>query len=69
MNIKVIIEDGVIRGVLKDTDVQIHVELVDTSDCYEDHGELEAYACELFKDPNLIECEYSVADHPVCSGM
>lgn len=34
MNIKVIIDDGVIRGVLKDCDVPVNVELIDTSDSY-----------------------------------
>lgn len=62
MNIKVIIDNGVVRGVLKDFDIPIHVELIDTSDCYEDYEELEKYAQSVFKDPSYQNCEYSVAN-------
>lgn len=62
MKIKVILDDGVVRGVLKDSCAAVHVELIDTSDCYENHEKLEEYAQKLFKDPNFKECEYSVAD-------
>ena len=61
MNIKVIIDDGVIRGVLKDSDTPVHVELIDTSDSYQD-SEIEKHALSFLNDPNYINCEYEVAD-------
>lgn len=61
MNIKVIIDDGVIRGVLKDSDAPVHVELIDTSDSYKD-SEIEKHALSFLNDPNYINCEYEVAD-------
>lgn len=60
MKIKVIIDDGIVRGVLKDSDADVCVELIDTSLCYEDHEEKEIYAEKLFGDPNYKACEYSV---------
>lgn len=61
MNIKVIIDDGVIRGVLKDTDTPVHVELIDTSDSYKD-SKIEKHALSFLNDPNYINCEYEVAE-------
>lgn len=61
MNIKVIIDDGVIRGVLKDSDVPVHVELIDTSDSYID-SKIENHALSFLNDPNYQNCEYEVAD-------
>lgn len=62
MKIKVILEDGLVRGILKDSGAAVHVEVIDTSNCYEDHKKLEEYAQKLFKDPSFKECDYSVAD-------
>ena len=61
MNIKVIIEDGIVRGVLKDRDVPVHVELIDTSDSYSD-SKIEQHAQSFFNDPNYLSCDYEVAD-------
>ena len=61
MKIKVIIDDGVIRGVLKNRDVPVHVELIDTSDSYSD-SKIEKHALSFFNDPNYLSCDYSVAD-------
>lgn len=61
MKIKVIIDDGVIRGVLKDSDVPVHVELIDTSDSYKD-SEIEKHALSFLNDPNYLNCDYEVAD-------
>lgn len=61
MNIKVIIDDGVIRGVLKDADIPVHVELIDTSDSYRD-SKIEKHALSFLNDPNYQNCEYEVAD-------
>lgn len=61
MKIKVIMEDGIIRAVLKDCDVPVHVELIDTSDSYRD-SKIEKHAQSFFADPSYIGCDYSVAD-------
>lgn len=62
MEIKVIVEDGVIRGVLKDCSAPVNVELIDTSECYEDHAALEDYAQQLFSNPAYKDCNYKVAN-------
>lgn len=61
MNIKVVIDDGIIRFVLKDFDAQIHVEIVDTTNSYKD-SPVEKYAQSIFHDPDYVPCDYSVAD-------
>ena len=61
MNIKVIIDDGSIRGVLKDCDVPVHVELIDTTDTYKD-SEIERRALSFLNNPNYLDCDYEVAN-------
>ena len=61
MNIKVIIEDGIVRAILKDSNIPVHVEIIDTSDSYSDDA-IEKHAQTFLQDPNYISCDYSVAD-------
>lgn len=61
LNIKVIISDGIVEGVLKDSDAPVQVEVVDVDRNYENYEALEEYREELYKDRSLVPCDYVVA--------
>lgn len=62
LNIKVIISDGIVEEVLKDQGIPVQVEVVDMDVDYEDYDKLKAYSEELYHDPNLQRCLYTVAN-------
>lgn len=59
LDIKVIMDRGILESVLKDQHVPVHVEVVHVDPDYEDYEQLEAYKNELYKDPAFFECDYS----------
>ena len=61
MEIKVIIENGIVVDVLKNQDTPVNVEIVDVDPDYEDYEALKDYRESLFKDQSLMGCDYTVA--------
>lgn len=59
--VKVIMEEGTVRGVLKDRDIPLEVEIVDVWDDYQDYRQLSEYADGLFGDPVFKPCDYTTA--------
>ena len=59
MKIKVIIEEGIVSGVLANGDAE--VEIVDIDPDYEDYEALRKYEEEIRNDPALQEREFTVA--------
>lgn len=62
LQIKVVIEHGLVDAVLKDQDVPVKVEVVDLDRDYEDYDRLSDYRASLYADDSLKPCDYSVAD-------
>lgn len=63
LQIKVIVEDGIVQEVLKDNNVPVHVEVVDVDLDYDyDWTAFRDYRDALCKDPNFMKCDYGVAD-------
>lgn len=61
INVKVIISDGIVEGVLKDAGAPVQVEVVEVDRNYENYEALEEYREELYKDRTLVPCDYVVA--------
>lgn len=61
MEIKIIINEGVVESVLKDQDIPVRVEIIDINKDYEDYEELEDYRDTVYDDPTLMKCDYTVA--------
>ena len=61
LNVKVIIFDGIVEGVLKDANIPVSVEIVDVDRNYENYKALDAYREEIYKDKSLIPCDYAFA--------
>lgn len=59
LDIKVIMDRGILETVLKDQHIPVHVEVVYVDPDYEDYEQLEAYKNELYKDPAFFECDYT----------
>ena len=61
LNVKVIISDGIVEGVLKDANIPVSVEIVDVDRNYENYKVLDAYREDIYKDKSLIPCDYAFA--------
>lgn len=61
LDIKVVIEEGVVHAVLKNENLPVTVEVVDVDPDYEDYQQLDAYKKQLYKDPSFTDCDYTVA--------
>lgn len=59
MQVKVIINEGIVTDVLSDG--QVDVEIIDIDGDYEDHDELRAYEQELHEDGSLNGIDFTVA--------
>lgn len=61
LNLKVILDNGIVEGVLKDKDAPVQVEVLDIDEDYEDYAKLDAYRKEIYSDKSFIPCDYTVA--------
>lgn len=59
IRVKVIINDGIVTGVLADGDAE--VEVIDIDKDYEDYEAISKYEEEVRSDPSLKERDYTVA--------
>lgn len=64
MQIKVLMDRGVVHDVLrsKDCPEEIEVEIVHVDPDYRDYEALEEYTAKLREDPNLVSANYSTAN-------
>lgn len=56
MRVVVIIDGGIVSGVLSDGDVEVEVVPIDKD--YEDYDQLLDYESELYQDPSLKELDF-----------
>lgn len=61
IDIKVIIDHGIVEEVLKNGNSDVQVEVLDLDVDYEDYEKLAAYRKELYADKSFISCDYTVA--------
>lgn len=62
LQVKVIINDGIVEAVLKDQDTPVRVEVIDVNKDYADCEALEEYRDEIYHDPSFKDCDYTVAN-------
>lgn len=62
LNIKVIIDNGVVDAVLKDQEIPVRVEVVDVNNDYEDYEQLSVYRGELMANDSFVPCDFSVSN-------
>ena len=58
MKIKVIIENGVVTSVVKNSDEPVDVEIVSIDDDYSDRQALEEYRDQIYADPAYKNCTH-----------
>ncbi len=62
IDVKVIIDNGVVECTLQNSTYPVNVEIIDIDKDYEDYAELDAYRTKLYKDASYTECEYTTAN-------
>ena len=62
IDLKVLVEGGLVQDVLKNQDTPIHVEVVDMDVKDEDYSKLQTYRDEIYSDPSYIPCSHSMAN-------
>ena len=62
LEIKVIINEGIVEAVLKNQDIPVRVEVIDVNKDYSDYEKLDEYRDECHHDPSLKECDFTVAN-------
>lgn len=62
LEIKVIINEGVVEAVLKNQDIPVRLEVIDINTDYSDYEALEDYRNEVYDDPAFKDCDYTVAN-------
>lgn len=62
LQVKVIMDSGLVEGVLKDQDTPIEVEVVAVDKDYEDYDQLQAYRDSLYENNSFRKCDFSVAN-------
>lgn len=60
LNIKVIINEGIVEAVLKDQNAPVNVEVVDIDPDYEDFEQLDDYRKQLYADTSFQNCDHTV---------
>ena len=65
--VKVIINDGIVTGVLSDGDVD--VEIIDIDKDYGDYESIREYEDEVYSDRSLKETDYTVAHFDEGNGQ
>jgi hypothetical protein len=58
MKIKVIIENGVVVNVVKDSNEPVEVEIISIDNDYRDRQDLEEYRDKIYADPAYKDCDY-----------
>lgn len=58
LNLKVILNEGVLETVLKDKNIPVRVEVVDVDSLYTNYSKLESYRKELLADDAYMECDH-----------
>lgn len=62
VDVKVMVEEGVVHQVLKNKDMPVNVEVVDVDPEYEDYEKLRDYRDEIYADSSFKPCDYSVSN-------
>lgn len=60
LDIKIVIDRGVVHAALKNQSLAVNVEIVDVDPDYEDYEALDAYRSQLYKDPSYSDCPFTV---------
>lgn len=58
LNIKIIMENGCLAAVLKDSDEPVNVEVISIDTDYKDCRQLKKYRDSLYRDPKYKDCDY-----------
>jgi len=61
LQIKVVIDSGIVDDVLINREEAVEVEILDIDNNYEDYKQLDEYRHQIYSDPSLRTCPYSVA--------
>ena len=62
LQVKVILNEGIVEGVLKDQETPVEVEVVDVNKDYDDYEQLRDYRAALYEDKSFRSCDYTTAN-------